>query len=267
MILWEGLADRRELAKHLRAGAILLTEKEVRHRLQLAFGAEVDPELAATAGFLERRGDLWRVRGGSRLLAVEVARLKKKKSASSDPIETEHRESHPGVTPGSTPGGTPGSTPPVTPGSTRVEPPHRKEERGKSIQNDLGLSPANESKRSTRRASVWEDLNRELSDLRAKRLQQLELDPSPQELAPSRVNQLLRKAAEALEEIEPTGAPPEERTDDLIALYRRYLWSARWRVADPPFPLEGFATPALLERLDELFGDGNDPVARAEEWK
>lgn len=272
VLLWEGLADRRLLARHLEAGAILLSDVEIRHRLRLAFGVEVDPELAETAGFLERRGDLWRVRGGSRLLAVEGSRLKKKEAAFDDeetiPDPIEHGESYPGDTRGATGGATRGATGGATPGSTGVGPPQRLEDRGKSIQNDLGLAPAaGGTKRSTRRASVWEDLHRELSDLRAKRLQALELDPSPQELAPSRLNQLLRKAADALEEIEPTGAPPEERADDLIALYRRYLWSSRWRRADPPFPLEGFATPALLERLDELFGAGkDDPVTREEEW-
>lgn len=76
-VFWESLADRRILARALLLPEpmVLLDDLECRQRLQLAFGAKVEPQLMATVGALEVvQGSKWRVRGMSRYLETERGR-------------------------------------------------------------------------------------------------------------------------------------------------------------------------------------------------
>jgi hypothetical protein len=121
-IFWEELADRRILAKGLalRAPMVVLDDEECRQRLQLAFGVEVPPKLAATVGALEALPDQkWRVRGMSRYLIAEGVRLEKKRGATPD---------YAGRDPGATPV-PPRSDPGSDPAKARGE---RREVRGES---------------------------------------------------------------------------------------------------------------------------------------
>lgn len=120
VLFWESLADRRLLAKALLLPVpmVVLDDKECQRRLQVAFGVQVPPELAATVGILELQNDAkWRVRGMSRYLDAERARLRKKSSAT-QPAQ--------GSNPGAT-GVRPPSDPPSDPTKARGE---RREVRG-----------------------------------------------------------------------------------------------------------------------------------------
>lgn len=76
-VFWESLADRRILARALLLPEpmVVLDDLECRQRLQLAFGAKVEPAMVATVGALELLPDKkWRVRGMSRYLETERGR-------------------------------------------------------------------------------------------------------------------------------------------------------------------------------------------------
>lgn len=134
-IFWEQLADRRLLAKYRRdidgRPKLVLPAADLAKRLQLAFGCPVDLSTFETAGFAELLDDgCYRVRGGSRLLAPEIARLGKKTTPGNDRGTT---PTPPGSDPGATPV-PPRVTPPPHPGATPVPPRigEREEVRGES---------------------------------------------------------------------------------------------------------------------------------------
>lgn len=88
VLLWHGMADRRFLGRHLKAGAVLLSAADVEARLCLAFGCRTLPaplSVFEAAGVLELVGDLYRVRGMSRYIEAELARLRKKETAAQKP--------------------------------------------------------------------------------------------------------------------------------------------------------------------------------------
>lgn len=124
---WQGLADRRLLAGKTE---LVLGADDVRTRLLIAFGKEVEPRFLVALGFLERRGDGFRIRGASRMLNVEAGRLKKKTGVGSG--------SNPGlvlVAPESDPRSDPGPTP-VASGSDPTEVRgKRQEEKDESLEN------------------------------------------------------------------------------------------------------------------------------------
>lgn len=124
------------------------------------------------------------------------------------------------------------------------------------------------AKTSSRQPSVWERLFRQMQEERAERLRSLRLDDAPQQLKAARVNQLLSGASRAMFGLldDDDGATPEERTHDLLGLWKRYLWSAYWRGRDPAYPLEGFCARATLEKCVALWGSDADPLNRQEEW-
>lgn len=131
-VFWEGLADRRVLARGLALPKpmVVLDDAECRQRLQLAFGMELPPKLAETVGILEALEDQkWRVRGMSRYLEAERTRLAKKRGTT-----PEAAGSDPGATPYVHRGGTP--VPPTSyPGEERGE---RKEEIVKDVRTPTG---------------------------------------------------------------------------------------------------------------------------------
>ena len=90
LILWESLADRRLLAEALaKKKAIILEPAELKTRLSMAFGKEIDPGLLVIAGFLEPlEGGAHRVRGMSRALGTEGARLGQKGPKATPPKRT-----------------------------------------------------------------------------------------------------------------------------------------------------------------------------------
>ena len=136
----------------------------------------------------------------------------------------------------------------------------RKKEEGRS-----------EKKISRERApSVWESCFNEMQTHRLERMRELwpnDGDPMPQVLSSSRLNQVLKGAAETVQRLDPVdGAALESRVDDLLALWRRYLWSGFWKTREPPFPVEGFASAKTLERINAMWGSPRDPVSTGEEW-
>lgn len=141
----------------------------------------------------------------------------------------------------------------------------RREKTEDQVEAPLGLDQP-KPKRAARAASRWEVLYGELQVARMERLEVLKLDAAPQVLPASRINHLLKAAAARLPE-SLTTAPVDERGDDLLALWKRYLWSAYWRTKSPPFPLEGFVSAPVLERLAGLWGSVTDPCESGEEFK
>lgn len=114
-VFWESLADRRILARALALPEpmVVLDDLECRQRLQLAFGAKVEPRLMCVAGALETLPDQkWRVRGMSRYLISERKRLGLK--ATPTPVEA---------------GPNPGCTPPAPPPEVGSDPAKARGER------------------------------------------------------------------------------------------------------------------------------------------
>lgn len=95
-MFWVDLSDRRTLEKHLDDGRVLLSKEDAEGKLRIAFGQTVSLEDLCWVGFLEKVGELYRVRGMSRQLGVEKSRKGARKGVSG------------------TPRGAPGSTPGVT---------------------------------------------------------------------------------------------------------------------------------------------------------
>lgn len=135
----------------------------------------------------------------------------------------------------------------------------RREERG-----DIDRSRS--SLRRSRSPSAWESAWKQMQAERLERLEEVGVErPTEgwptQEFAASRLNQLLRGAAEVLERLDPIPRLPlEDRSVDLLALWRRYLHDTYWQSRTPPWPLEGFVAPKTLERLHALWGTRADPL-------
>jgi hypothetical protein len=134
-IFWETLADRRRLANR---EELVLPLAEVEVLLHLAFGRPVLPEIMVALGFLEPRETAgFRIRGMSRYINSEKARILKKGVGKG----REKTEPEPGQHPGATPV-PPHPDPTPTPGNTPVPPRRGKrgEERVESLKEEEGAA-------------------------------------------------------------------------------------------------------------------------------
>lgn len=258
------------------AGAVLLwhrcwsvgADTVTTGQLAGCFGGDRVVELAAALvdhGLLEELGEGFRVRGAGRYL-----RLKKslsegaRKTNAARWQKTDSDETATQVVALERP-----ETSPLSPTHRRTDAPTHRRTDLKDL--ELPLEPAApvaevaEMRTRSRKASEWELVWATLAELRREKLAEVG-DADDQELAISRINQLLKRAAEHLQKIDPVeGRSLEDRGLDLVGLWKRYLWSQYWRDADPPFPLEGFCSPKTISKLNALMGGPTDPV-KTGEW-
>lgn len=227
-LFWIQLADRRLLARFLASGRLVLTDEVCRQRLALAFGREVDPGLFVQAGFLEEASGGWRVRGASRLLNVESARLRKSGATPVEPHQNDAITSIEGVPPGSHPGSDP-----------TEERGERKEER----EDLFGAKPAP----TPRKLSRWESLFAELQEVRLEKLGEGE----PEAVPPAQLNAQFRRL------VFPPGVESREAEDTyLFALWCIYLENTWARGLTPAFPLAPFVTEVMQRKLRARFDSG-----------
>ena len=142
------------------------------------------------------------------------------------------------------------------------------DENGRSASGDTERLRDRETEKddsAPRLLSKWEALWSNMSDLRAERLEQLGLTPSVQQALPaSRVNTLLKRAAS--QTLAMISEPSDDGSENIAALWKRYLMSEYWSTRSPPFPLEGFCAPKTLQACVEMWGSKSDPVNTGAVW-